>query len=211
MLLRRFWMGGFFLRHVILPIWSLRKMLKSVAGRPVPFMPRQFPIRLSRRIGLRTIGSLGAKKVVACPSGEQIVNGGFETGDFTGWEYNPWVIVANYYPHSGTYHAVLEYTPPGGWIKQTFTPAIPIECIASLSFWMMNCLGSSYNCTTKVTLYYDDDTENSTEFSVKGEYELLNLLPFLISGKKLSYVKFEAAVTTEAAPYIDDVSLIGTG
>jgi hypothetical protein len=28
------------------------------------------------------MGSIGGK--VPCPSGEQIVNGGFETGDFTG-------------------------------------------------------------------------------------------------------------------------------
>jgi hypothetical protein len=38
------------------------EMLKSVAGRQVPFTPRQFPIRLSRRVGLRTMPSIGGKK-----------------------------------------------------------------------------------------------------------------------------------------------------
>jgi len=35
----------------------------SVAGRQVPFTPRQFPIRLSRRVGLRHMASVGGKKI----------------------------------------------------------------------------------------------------------------------------------------------------
>jgi hypothetical protein len=35
-------------------------MLKSVVGRQVPFNPRQFP-RLSWRVGLRMMGSIGGK------------------------------------------------------------------------------------------------------------------------------------------------------
>lgn len=55
-------------------------MLKSVAGRLVPFgkfeageikewYNPKLPIRLSRRVGLRTMGSIGAKKAVGLPKG----------------------------------------------------------------------------------------------------------------------------------------------
>jgi hypothetical protein len=196
------------------------EMLKSVAGRQVPFTPKQFPIRLSRRIGLRTIGSLGAKKVVACPSGEQIVNGGFELGDFgenppttiIGWEYQPDIYIVNYHPHSGNYHAILQITPSRGWLKQTFGPVILVECVESFSLWAFNPLGEGYVCFVVVTLEYDDDTTDAIEFNVTTEdYVELDVKPFLQSGKKIKSVKLESREDNEAAVYVDDVSLIGSG
>jgi len=44
-------------------------MLKSVAGRQVPFTPQQFPIQLSRRVGLRHMQSnIGTKKGLNPPA-----------------------------------------------------------------------------------------------------------------------------------------------
>jgi len=80
-------------------------MLKSVAGRRVPFNPLRLPglpIR-SRRIGLRTIQSIGGK-VAVCPFE---FYDGLETGDLSKWR----VLVADSYEiitdptHHGDYAA----------------------------------------------------------------------------------------------------------
>ena len=75
-------------------------MLKSVAGRQVPFNPRQFPTRLSRRVGLRTMSSIGGKAPFEFYDG-------FETGDFSKWDIllaSPYDIITSP-THHGSYAA----------------------------------------------------------------------------------------------------------
>ena len=80
-------------------------MLKSVAGRPVPFNPLRLPslpIR-SRRVGLRTIPSIGGKAPV-CPFE---FYDGWETADFSKWSTSvesPYDIITSP-THHGDYAA----------------------------------------------------------------------------------------------------------
>jgi hypothetical protein len=81
--------------------------LKSVAGRQVPFTPRQFPVRLSRRVGLRHMQSSIGVKGLVCPCSRA---DGFETGakaTFWGVEVaDPYIIVTtNPSPYHGSYCA----------------------------------------------------------------------------------------------------------
>jgi len=65
-------------------------MLKSVAGRQVPFNIKRLPgfTRLSRRVGLRTIGSIGGKAGI--PRAKSPITtyfeSGFEPGDYSEWD-----------------------------------------------------------------------------------------------------------------------------
>jgi hypothetical protein len=57
------------------------------------------------------------------PSGgyDVIINGGFETGDFTGWTidgFNNSPVVTNTNSHSGTYSAFAGGQPTGGLLRQ---------------------------------------------------------------------------------------------
>jgi PKD repeat protein len=69
-----------------------------------------------------------------------VLNGGFETGDFTGWQTNGDLSATFVYggsitaPHSGNYRAVLGTTNSTGYLFQTLatTPAATY----SLSFWL---------------------------------------------------------------------------
>jgi hypothetical protein len=72
-----------------------------------------------------------------------LVNGGFETGDFTGWTLtnvdlaNDFVFVANTgTQHSGNYEALLGKTGSVGSLSQTF--ATTAGQAYTVSFWMAN-------------------------------------------------------------------------
>ena len=53
---------------------------------------------------------------------ELVVNGGFETGDFTGWTADPYWSVVTWYPHSGTYQATTQnWAPDWQYLSQSFT------------------------------------------------------------------------------------------
>jgi len=60
-------------------------MLKSVAGRKVPFTPKLFPVRLSKRVGLRHMQSVGGK--VPLPSDNYVYrcerSFGYSKSDFS--------------------------------------------------------------------------------------------------------------------------------
>jgi hypothetical protein len=51
-----------------------------------------------------------------------ITNGGFETGDFTGWTADPYWSVVTWYPHSGTYQATTQnWATDWQYLSQSFT------------------------------------------------------------------------------------------
>jgi len=172
---------------------------------------------MSRRIGLRTMPSTGAKK--PCPSGEQIVNGGFETGDFTGWTAtgDANIISAFPSPHSGSYCVAIT-APPGasGSISQTLTTPVPTACITETStfkLWIHSRYGWSPpggGLFTAIITYTDgSQTTVNREITVDETNVWIewDLKPFLEAGKTIQSIQIiiENHYTTSA---VDDISLI---
>lgn len=271
-------------------------MLKSVAGRQVPFAPRQFPIRLSRRVGLRTMGSIAGKalckvdivvqedstpnathavsingieyhngdtailepgtydltwasgnggifsswgvsgkvsvedsgveettltvtcggtltlNMIACPSGEQITNGRFETGDLTGWSYGEDTTVDTEFKHSGEY-AVWLAGADISWIEQTLTEPLQVSCVESFTAWVGKSVDSYPYGRLTVLITYTDETTSTHEFNiytVLGDFEQINIKPYLTAGKTIAKIRF-SNTSEGSALYLDDASLIGKG
>ena len=80
-----------------------------------------------------------------------VINGGFETGDFQGWEIGalPQLELPSVAPiaHSGTHSALLK---TGAFIRQTYH--IPIKSVESLEYWA----SSTGTGSLIVTVYFAD-------------------------------------------------------
>lgn len=141
---------------------------------------------------------------VYCPTGEYVTNGGFETGDFTGWTNNGTAISG--VSHSGSYSAVFSV---GDSISQTLITPIPSEC-ASVTLWI-KVLGCFY-VTMKLTLTYTDSTTTIIEDGVPTtDWSQSDFSSYLENGKILSAIKIECTAISSATPYIDDISVSGSG
>jgi len=188
-------------------------MLKSVAGRKVAFRPKLFPVRLSRRVGLRRMQSIGGKGLV-CPSGEQITNGGFETGDFTGWTQSGFSIVS-WGAHSGTYRAWVE-TLNTPYLSQDLANPVPQACLTVSSVVSLWYKGSYDECAelgtiVRARIVYTDDpetvVEHETTLAEHGIWVEIDLKPYVQSGKTVKRLRIEVDDNgTGAYTSVDDIS-----
>jgi hypothetical protein len=106
-------------------------------------------ISARRQTGYFTLDDVSVRSFTA-PSVEIIVNGGFETGNLTGWSYcnqingtNSGGVQANsshftylgvtYYPRSGSYYYLAGGLTYADYLSQTFPTAIGQEY--TVSFW----------------------------------------------------------------------------
>jgi len=152
---------------------------------------------MSRRVGLRHMQSIGAKK--PCPSGEQIVNGGFETGDFTGWTVtNPVrVLIYSYSPYEGLYyvHMKHQYGDPDSSISQDLLNLVPKACLTDSSIFNVALLGTYNECghfgnQAIIRITYSDDTYTDVNWEAPNSgWNVLDLKGYVEAGKTVKNIK----------------------
>jgi len=135
--------------------------------------------------------------VPPCPEGEQIENGGFETGDLTGWShYNG--TVTDQYAHSG-YYAIRLYQ---NWYQQEEDLSVPKRCLQTFGFWAYRVRpGNTYKI-----LYTDgsDSGEISIPYTLVWTY--VDAKAQVADGKAVKNIFFRGG--TVGPGWVDDVSLI---
>lgn len=142
---------------------------------------------------------------VPCPSGEQIVNGGFEDA-LNHWDYFlAWLYG---HGHSGVEACELYYID--GWIEQTLETEIAVNCVDIFECWVHPAGTVEDPNNFRLIVTYTDDSTSTHVFDdlvFSVEWQHLNLKPYLTSGKTIQKIKFiEESGTSYIA--VDDVSLI---
>jgi len=130
------------------------------------------------------------------PIGEVIVNGTWETGDFTGWtETNS--LVTNQYAHSGTYSCRIY----SGWVKQTFADPIPTNNVQSFTFWGMGQVANNY-----LKVHFTDGSSINVYVPMdEGSWQQVDVKASLPANKEIDYIQFIGQ--TGGPSWIDDISL----
>jgi len=147
-------------------------------------------------------------------SGEQVVNGGFEDGDITGWSGTGSVDTTS--PHSGTYCAHMVAIDGGTQFLHQDFDNIPKTYLTSFILWYRAVLNPSFAGINefKITLEYSDASDTPIIIlDPTSGWTSINLKDHWVDGKLLSGIMIESmdVVTDgEAIYYIDDVSLILT-
>jgi hypothetical protein len=147
-----------------------------------------------------------------------IVNGGFETGDFTGWGQpsinpNPWSVVS-FNPFAGSFAA---YNPAestafaGTTLYQSINPTL-VNNITSAGYWYYNQGGLGTVGTGAQLTFSDGTSVEDILFTDDPAYQentwtFFNLEPFLLDypGKSLVQIGFDPKVG--GSQEIDDVSI----
>ena len=156
--------------------------------------------------------SISGKKV--CPSGEQITNGGFETGDLTGFTTTGTVVISSWSPHTGTYDCLLDDYPSLPSIEQDILAikgySISVKCISSMTLWARLDTGNG-DFTVLIT-YSDGSTTTIPLNTILLTYEQFDLLPYLDTSKSVSKINISLPATGMSFKiFFDDISLIGKG
>jgi hypothetical protein len=135
--------------------------------------------------------------LLACPEGEQAVNGGFTTGDFTGWTIGSGAITPVISETYQTYPYSARWTCPtglpSGWkygkmLLQTFDPPIDVRCITECSIWFAHS-GLLYvkGC---LQVIYSDSYILDKEYQHDVGWYIIDILALLDPTKKVSSIAF---------------------
>jgi hypothetical protein len=165
--------------------------------------------------------STGAKK--PCPSGEQIVNGGFETGDTSGWTVlvssglvvQQWGEHWGYQPYEGNYYYGTTFYGDYGTIEQTLLTPVPTSCFGASSVFNVHVLGTYDSCqnvggNVTVSINYSDGTKTDVyweaEYGNEGTWVELDLKPYLATGKTVTKITIDLNTNHQMAVFVDGIS-----
>lgn len=143
------------------------------------------------------------KPAITCPEGEQITNGGFETGLLSPWQTNtPSVTqVVTYSPHSGSYCLRLGV---GSDVWQDLT--ILVDCIQSFRLWG-KLVQEVEEPDLIIIVNYTDGDRTEVHLTGATDWVEVDILPHLTSGKTIESIWCYYQVINGYA-YVDDVSLM---
>ena len=137
---------------------------------------------------------------------EQIVNGGFETGSFTPWTYDADCSINPTLQHSGNYCAQIgTFASISTYTSQTLNSSILVSDIDNFTIWLKT-VPPQESTTVKVTLTYDEESENFT-VDISDSWQSFDILSHM-SYLTYHFKKIEIRMYITNIPFlIDDVSL----
>jgi hypothetical protein len=136
--------------------------------------------------------------VVPCPTGDQITNGHFATGDFSGWAYAGDIYVETE-GYIAPHYAACNICYDSGFVEQDLSNVTPTRCFDAASTFHVMCYGFNSGCVgeegskVQVEITYTDTTVTTViwECSVEENetWAELDLKPYLSAGKIIKHIK----------------------
>ena len=143
---------------------------------------------------------------------ELVTNGGFETGDFTGWSKTPFgdltvvgtdPLQVGFFPHGGNFQAQFASSAPKDDVLSQMLPTVVGENYA-ISFWLAN----SNNTPNDFKAFFGQsqllDLENANGFGYKN-------YNFLVTATDTSTLLSFAGRQPPVNFVLDDISVTATG
>jgi hypothetical protein len=148
-----------------------------------------------------------------CPSGEQILNPGFETGDFTNYVKTGNCEVVDYDKHGGIYSARNPTGEPTATLTQTLATPLLGVCVTDFHLWMLSNYSASPPEGGKVSveIHYTDTTFTLAEKEIApGEadvWTLFDMTAYVDDAKTIEAIKVTFNTSSACLLWIDDLSL----
>jgi hypothetical protein len=139
---------------------------------------------------------------------EQIINGGFETGDGTGWSntaenFTPEFVNDPVEAYEGSYYARLPY---GAGIRQDLGIVMGADNIQN---WTVQAKAENDTATFEIKIMYDDSTSTIWNEEVGTEWTEIDMKAHVVAGKTVS--SFWFWFYHYGYVNIDQTTLVGIG